>query len=134
MGKGKSELDRNRDEFFQREMRRRNSLKGPFRCPSCLAEDKLQVNTKRVVKTEKYTPEGGETRDVPVEYARYFFSCRMCDFKKIVINKGNINIIRTYNDLYDSELTPKMREDQIRMVRPTKIKTIELPQCEVRMR
>ncbi len=132
----KSEQDRLRSEFFQRETRRREALKGPFRCPKCLGDRKLQCRTTRNDVKEPHTSFRGETSIVVVRYTYYHFVCPACGFNRRMIRRTSkySHIIDIYNDLYDEELSPFQRKEQASLISDRRYRVIELPKCEVKMK
>ncbi len=132
----KSEQDRLRSEFFQREMRKREALKGPFRCPKCLRDKKLQCRTTREDVKESYTSFRGETSIVVVNYTHYRFTCPVCKFNRHIVRRASKHnhIIDIYSSLYDEELSESQRKEQASLIRDRRYRVLELPLCEVKMK
>lgn len=133
----KRAIDIIRDEFAQRAMRRRAALSGPFVCPKCLTDGKLECQTTSKNVKEDYTPPGGETRKLVVPYIHYLFSCRACRFRRVIVRDVSgltPSIIDVYNNLFDEEISAVNREGQLALFRDRKPRVITLPATEVRMK
>lgn len=133
MGK-KSEVDRLREEFFRREMRRRKALLGPFRCPKCQVDKKLQCRAVSKGIKGIRTSADGKPYEIVVPHTRYIFYCGGCHFRREMIRKAGGHTIDVYNTLYDEEISAVNREGQLALIRDRKFRVVTLPATEVRMR
>lgn len=136
MGKNKSDADLLREQFFQREARRRAALKGPFRCPKCLGDNKLQCHVTRKDVKEPHTSISGKTSTIIASYSHYQFTCPVCKFKKRIVRRTSKynHIVDIYSDLYDEELSTSQRQGQIGLVSDRSYKILRLPRHTVRMK
>jgi len=133
MGK-KSETDRLREEFFRREMRRRKALDGPFRCPKCQVDKKLQCRKVSMGVKEIRTPINGEPYEIIIPHTEYIFYCTGCRFRRAMVRKAGGHSIDVYNTLYDEEISAANREGQLALIRDRRPRVVTLPATEVRMR
>lgn len=135
MGKGKSELDLSRIEFFRKEMRRRYALFGPFRCPNCHNDKSLSSNLKILYGKESYTVEDtGEERVREIKISRFIFRCSECKLTEVVRLRGSPDVIDAYNDFYDDQLSEHDKQSQVSMIKERPIRVLELPSTKVIMK
>ncbi len=130
----KSPRDLYKDDLSRRAKRKRQGLKGPFRCPKCLFAEKLHCQTKTKVVKEDYIKETGEEG---VRWRRrtiHLFSCRECKYHKIVVSPGDPAVIDEYNALYDGELSLVEAEVQRGYTHDYSIKILKLLECKVSMK
>jgi len=134
MGKMKSDSDLLREQFFQKQSKRRRALLGPFGCPKCQADKKLQCRTVSKDVKEMRTPVSGKPYEITAKYTDFIFYCTGCHFSRKITRRAGADIIDVYSTLYDEELSAASRDDQLGMVRDRRQKVIKLPEGSVRMR
>jgi len=135
MGK-KSDADLLREQFFQREARRRAALNGPFRCPKCLGDGKLQCQVTRKDVKEPHISVSGKASTIIANYTHYQFTCPVCKFRKHIVRRTSKHnhIVDIYSNLYDEELSTFQRKEQSSLIHDRRFRTLELPLCEVKMK
>ena len=134
MGKGKSQLDLARDEYFRRDAEQRRALSGPFRCPKCHMDLALfcQVDTKDA--KQPYTDRLGKEKIMFVPLTTYLLTCRSCGFVRITKSFGKPSVIDEYNRIYDEELSERSAEELRGHLSPPQYGELHLRECKVRMR
>jgi len=134
VGKGKSQLDLARDEYFRREVKQRKALSGPFRCPKCHMDLALfcQVDTKDV--EQPHINYLGEEKTILIPRTTYLLTCRSCGFVRITKSFGQPSVIDEYNRIYDEELSERSVEELRRHLSIPQYGIMQLRECKVSMR
>jgi len=130
----KSPKDLYKDDLSRRAKKRRQGLRGPFRCPKCLTAEKLHCQTKTKTFKEAYIKESGKEAARWRRETAHLFSCRACRFRKVVVSPGYPSVIDEYNAFYDRELSFAEAEIQRGFIRDHSIKLVRLSKCEVKMK